>query len=325
VLGLLLALGATVSATTSAGPSEPAENEGDDDEAARAEALALGRDGLALFEQGRYAEALARFERAHELRPAPTLGVRAARCLVKLGRLVEASERYLEVTRFALGESPPRVQLDAMREARSELDELLPKVPTLTVKVSGARPEELAVEVDEVELPLGLVGHPQPVDPGKHRVVVRAPRTAVDERPTIEAGERVTVLVQVPPPETRPVVPVERSGLRDWSLGGFALGAAGVVVATINGAAAVALNDALEERCPERNCPPSAHEDADDYDTARALTTTGLVIGGVGLGLGALLLLLDLTADGSAPASDAPDGWSRLRLDPARGMLEMQF
>jgi tetratricopeptide (TPR) repeat protein len=301
----------------------PADSE---DEVRRAEALELGSEGLALFEQAEYAEALQRFERANELRPAPTLGIRAARCLAKLGRLVEASERYLTVTRFPLGGNAQRVQIEAVRQARRELDELTQLMPTLTVKVGGAAADELVVEVDDVELPAALVGHPQPVDPGKHRVVVRAPGIAVDERPTIAAGERVTLLVHGPHREGVGALPqAPRPAYREWAIGGFAVGAAGVLLGTINGAVAVAQNDALEERCPERNCPPSAYDDADQYDTARALTTTGFVIGGLGLAVGAVLLWFDLSAAEAAPATREPGPWGRIRVVPTAEGLAVRF
>src|SRR5262245_51329128 len=72
------------------------------DEETRAKARAIGEEALALYDQGRYIEAFDKFQSASDLVKAPTLDLMAARCLVKMGRLVEASERYLDVTRMTV-------------------------------------------------------------------------------------------------------------------------------------------------------------------------------------------------------------------------------
>src|SRR5262249_5440698 len=72
------------------------------DDQTRAKARTIGEEGLALYDQGRYIEALDRFQSASALVKAPTLDLMAARCLTKMGRLVEASERYLDVTRMTV-------------------------------------------------------------------------------------------------------------------------------------------------------------------------------------------------------------------------------
>jgi hypothetical protein len=84
------------------------------DPSTRAAARKLGEDAGKLFESGDYAGALEKYNLADQLVPAPTLGVRAARCLVKLGRIVEASERYLDVTRIKLEKSALGVQRKAL-------------------------------------------------------------------------------------------------------------------------------------------------------------------------------------------------------------------
>src|SRR4051812_4084136 len=68
------------------------------DDSTRSAARGLGEEGIALFDRGDYAGALARFERAEAVVRMPTLSLRAAWCLEKLGRLVEAAERYLVTT-----------------------------------------------------------------------------------------------------------------------------------------------------------------------------------------------------------------------------------
>jgi hypothetical protein len=49
---------------------------------------------MTFYEQRKYAEALDRFDRAGTIIQAPTITLHAARSLDKLGRLIEAAERY---------------------------------------------------------------------------------------------------------------------------------------------------------------------------------------------------------------------------------------
>src|SRR5690606_25629563 len=65
----------------------------------KAAARELAAQGLSLYGEGKYAEALDRLERASALIPVPTLHLHTARTLEKLGRWVEANERYLLAVR----------------------------------------------------------------------------------------------------------------------------------------------------------------------------------------------------------------------------------
>jgi Tfp pilus assembly protein PilF len=76
------------------------------DDATRASARQLGYAGVEEFQGGQYESARAKLEKAYRVLKAPSLGLWSARALEKLGKLVEASERYLEVTRL----SPSTVQ-----------------------------------------------------------------------------------------------------------------------------------------------------------------------------------------------------------------------
>jgi tetratricopeptide (TPR) repeat protein len=79
LLGALLLCGSTVMAQ---------------DDAARAAARDLAREGVALLKAGSYAEAQEKLHRAYQLYPMPTVALFEGEALEKLGRLVEAAERY---------------------------------------------------------------------------------------------------------------------------------------------------------------------------------------------------------------------------------------
>ena len=108
-LGLVAAVALTLGAATARGEGADLE--------VKSAARKLGNEAQKLFDAGDYEAALEKFNLADSLVSAPTLGLRAARCLVKLGRLVEASERYLEVTRMHLDRSAPMVMRKAQVEA----------------------------------------------------------------------------------------------------------------------------------------------------------------------------------------------------------------
>src|SRR5690242_3471253 len=105
--------------------SGPAARADSVDAAARATARKLGTEAVKLFEAGDFAAALDKFNTADSLVPAPTLGLYAARCLVKLDRLVEASERYLAVTRMQLERGAPAVMRKAQADAVTEREKLM--------------------------------------------------------------------------------------------------------------------------------------------------------------------------------------------------------
>src|SRR5262249_13535117 len=124
------ALVAAFLATTGAAAS-PAEDQ------SRAIARILGEEGLAYYDQGMYIDALQRFERASELHKAPTLDLWAARCLAKMGRLVEASERYLDVTRLTVDEKASAVLKEAVVAAAKERAALLSRIASIEIVLEG--------------------------------------------------------------------------------------------------------------------------------------------------------------------------------------------
>src|SRR4051812_40736000 len=110
-----------------AGPSE-----GD-----RAAARQLGNAGVSAYQEGRYAEASRFLEQAYGALRAPSLGLWSARALVKVGKLVEAGERYLEVTRLDLSGGDLKVQKQSQVEAAAALEELNRRIPSIVVQLQG--------------------------------------------------------------------------------------------------------------------------------------------------------------------------------------------
>lgn len=288
----------------------------------RAAARKLGIEGIHLFGQKKYAEALDKFDRANGLLPAPTLGVRAARCLEKLGRLVEAAERYREVGQFELDRRAPFVHRRAKLEANNERAKLMPRIPSLEIAVSGPRGDGITVLLDNEAVPEELIDASQPVDPGNHEVRVRRADVTVSESMSVKEGTsaRLTlILPALPPPPPPPPPPVVHTDWFMWSMAAFGVGAGGIVAGVVNGGIALSKQADLEERCPERTCPPEAHGAADVFDALRYATTVGFVIGSLGLVGGTVLLVI---SDSEEDKRDAP---VTFQLRPGGAGMRLRF
>jgi tetratricopeptide (TPR) repeat protein len=317
VLAALFGLEAT--AFAQAAPRSVAQDSATQDAGARATARQLAAEGIKLFDLGQYEQALAKFDSADALVPAPTLGLRAARCLVKLGRLVEASERYLTAARMPLDKSANATLKKAQADAMTERELLVARIPTLLIIVTGARTEEpLVVTLDDHEVPAPVVGQKQIVNPGQHKVRARRGDAHAETEIVLGEGTSESVVLElhreaVPPPPP----PLESHTQRTIGLASVSVGAAGLVIGAVNGALAIATQSSLVSRCPDRRCPPSAYGQADLYDAMRAISTAGFIVGGLGLAAGIPLVL-------TAPAS-TPRPSARVVVRPAFVSIEGAF
>ncbi|WP_052376683.1 hypothetical protein [Chondromyces apiculatus] len=276
----------------------------------RMTARKLADEALKLFDQKDYAAALDKFDIANQLTPAPTLAVRSARCLVQLGRLVEASERYLDVVRMKVPANAPFQHKKAQVEALDEREQLLPKIPSLLLNLDGPLGKGVEVSLDGKPFPAALLGQKQPLDPGKHEIAAVRKDYTLRRSIDLREGQQETLTLKFPP---LPVVarsleppPPERSTYR--TLGWVGVGAGGglLLLGAANGVAALIQRGALLDDCPEQRCLPEQHGAADLYDVTRVITSAGLIGGAVLGAAGVTLLVLDLDHPAS-PAPPAPD------------------
>lgn len=295
------------------------------DDQTRAAARLIGEEGLTLFDQGKYVDALDRFERADDLIKAPTLGLMAARSLEKLGRLVEASDRYQQVSGMKVGADASEAFKQAQTAAAKEREGLVPRIPNVDVSVEGPGAEQVtALMLDGRRVPPEKTGSARPisakipVDPGDHRLEAKAPSGEAFERFTVSEGatERVVLTLTgsankslLPPDkggaeqasgqggaDSGSSMPPERKGKTQQTLGWVSLGvgAAGVAVGVITGSIAADKHAGFTDPpCDDdaKTCPPSFQDDIDSYNTLRPVSSVGFIVGGIGLATGAVLLL----------------------------------
>jgi hypothetical protein len=174
-------------------------------DAERAAARELFKQGDELQRAGHFAEALDKFERAQQTFSAPTNLLRIAECNAALGRLVESAEGYRTVARISLpAGSPPAFQA-AVDQAKAELEQVEPRIPRVVVQVQPAV-SAATLQIDGQSVPTALLGEPIPLDPGTHRVGVVASGygssdqvVSLKERETRSVVLSLTALAPAPP------------------------------------------------------------------------------------------------------------------------------
>jgi hypothetical protein len=285
----------------------------------RAAARQLAGEAMDLLTAGDFEAALAKFTEADQRVPAPTLRLRMARCLDKLDRMKEAAERYREVIAYELKAGAPGVHREARKEAVPELAALLEQVPSVTVMVDGPGSSEATVAVNGEALDWG-VGEDHELDPGHYAFRAEQAGRVATEEIDLARGEHLTVVLKLPELAAVPVAPTPTPAPEDgaamttagWVAVG--VGGLGLTLGIVTGAMVLSREADLEARCPDRQCPPEAHDDAEVFDALRTTSTIGFVIGGVGLATGVTLLLLAPGDDEAAEASE------EARLEPFVGI-----
>jgi hypothetical protein len=304
------------------------------DDATRGAARTLGNDGVKAYQANDYTTALEKFDKAYTLVKAPSLGLWSARALVRLGRLVEASERYLEVTRLTVSGGDEAVQKQAQADARTELDALAPRIPSIVILIEGATPSEVTVTLHGVDLAPELVGERRPANPGHVVVVGRRGEEEVRAEANLVEGEQKTLRLaftplpvtgaatattelSAPPPSDYKGKLGSTQRLLGWiSIG---VGGAGLAVGGAFGAMALSTQSELDEseECDDRKCSPSQQDNVDELGTQRTISTVGFIAGGVLAATGIVLVF-------TAPKGDTRPQAS-LRLSPSGFVFERAF
>ncbi len=306
----------------------------------RAAARDLGAEGVEAYQAGNYAEAKTKLNRAFELLRVPTLGLWSARALAKTGKLLEASERFLLVTRLD-SSGDVAVQNQAKAEAASEREALLPKIPSLTIDVKGESADAKCT-LDGAPLPSAMMNVRQPANPGQHRIAVRDGEKVVERELTLTEGQRLVVTLDMAEgkvvakataveanasdasaspaaasPGVAPAGPATApkatsSGTPRLAYVGFAAASLGLVVGGSAGVVSLSKTSRLEDSCPAKACP---REREDDLDSAKLLANISNVGFGVAI-IGAALGIYGLTLrSGTESATSA-----RVRIRPLVGL-----
>lgn len=219
----------------------------------KAAARAAYQEGIQLQEQGKFAEALQRFEAAQKLYDAPTMLLHIAECQALTGRLVEASETYELLSRKTIPAGSPEAYVQAQQQGQAELPALRARIPTLrvTTKPGPQQVPNLTVNVNGVNMPVELLGIARPLNPGTYRFSAQgtgwATAQSVDvplaekeqksvELTLVQGGGGAVVVAPPPPPPPyggNPDKPITKAPTGGPTSSGLLIGAhVGAVIPT---------------------------------------------------------------------------------------------
>jgi len=272
--------------------------------------------------------ALQSFQAADAIMHVPTTGLEVARAEIELGQLVEARDVLLTVVRSPVEPREPRAFADARATAKALASETEGRIPSIRVQLQNVPTgAEAKVTVDGVAVPAAALAAPRAVNPGHHVVAATTgaagdtPReTAVDVHEAETRDLVVDLAIAAPAPtetaEKTPAPPPASHGatssLRIVSYAGFGLGGVGLIVGGVTGLLAISDLGSAKHSCVGNQCPPSAYPKLDTAGTMATLSTVGLVLAGVGVGVGAVTFVLgkphpaEPLAAPEAPAPAAP-------------------
>lgn len=167
------------------------------DAATKATARQLGEEGMRALDAGDCATASEKLWRAHDLVHVPTLAFYAGKCLEKLGRLVDAEEKYLEAMRDVVEPNAPDAVKAAQVDAERARDALLPRIPSVLISI---RPQALdaLVTIDGKPMPPAMIGVKRPIDPGTHDAAVQRAGAVVHRPFVVAEGQAVSVDIELP-------------------------------------------------------------------------------------------------------------------------------
>jgi hypothetical protein len=293
------------------------------DDAARAEARELATQGIGLFSESKFIEAIGYLERAEAKFHAPTHLLYMARARAKLGENVQAHKLYVDVLAEQVPNYAPDAFHKAQEAARGEIGSLNSKVARLKVAVVGNAAPGARVTLDGNVVPSERLAFAIAVTPGEHSVeasagglapVTQTVNAAVgSEQPVELALNRAAVVPSAGQP-AGPDAPVGDGGDTGSSSGGgsvvpaviaFGLGGAALAAGAITGAMTLSKASDIKGNCTGDVCPLDQESDADSAKTLGNISTVMFVVGGVAVGAGVVLLLTvggDDSAQAKAPA-----------------------
>lgn len=266
-----------------------------------------------LLQQGDYEAAIESIESAEKHVHSLAHTLLSARAHAQWGKLLEARRLYQEIVSAdaAKIKPPPKVQSwkwtpaqkDAHAEATKELPALTPRIPLLTVTVTGAAPSELKVTVDGASLDVTKLDQEAPQDPGEHTITAEAPgKNRASQRVNLKEGAKETVTLALTPVRK----PLEPTSVPTGAIAAFGAGGAGVLVWVIAGGIAIAEADKLQGACPAFTCPPSgAPPSFHSAVTASRVSSVGLGVALAGAAVGTLLFFEPWKKDAPRSASVA--------------------
>jgi hypothetical protein len=289
---LMLAMGTALALESPAVKADPVAAE------------ALFREARGLLETGDVDAACEKFEASAVIEPSSGTLLNLAACRAKQGRTATAWAYFISAARSARSQNRPSHE----KEAEQRAAELEPELSHLTIEVVRDQPG-LKILRNGSPVEKGSLGSKVPLDPGPVVIEASAPGyQTVTVELTIgkSRDERLVTIPALLPERSQeppgPVVSESRAARREsrssplpWVIGGF--GAAALVTGSVFGVLALSSNAEAERLCHQKtsSCPPAdlpkAREAENRRDTQATISTIGVGLGVVGVGVAGILLL----------------------------------
>jgi hypothetical protein len=274
----------------------------------KAVAESLFQDGRALMDAGEVAQGCVKLADSYRLEAAIGTLLNLARCHELEGKTASAWAEYRQVAETA-DKAGQKERATAAREFAARLE---PTLSRLVIEVPHAT-AGIEVTRDGVPVGKGTLSAAVPVDPGDHEIVAAAPgmKTWTAKITIGPNADRQVVTVPVlesvghagagpasaePPKDQAAASPATDGGSgppRALMYAAFAVGGAGLVLGVVTGVLAIGKQSDLEDsgHCNETQCDRTVSSDLSSYDTMKALSTVGFVVGGLGVAAGVVLLV----------------------------------
>lgn len=259
-------------------------------------AEALFKQGRAASEAGHYKQACAKFYASNRLDPAVGTLFNIADCEEKQGHVATAAGKFQEVLQQL---TPPD---DRIPIAKKRLAALKGRVPELTIRLAPGAPPGTKVSCDNVVFEGAALDTPLPVDPGDHVISVTAPGTRTQTlHVQLAEGQQRTIDVSPGPALPSTTTPAHDTGggaaqggsdhrTLGYVIGG--VGVAGLAVGAITGAMVLGKKSVVDNNCDAaKRCNQTGYDAANSGRTLGIASTTGFIVGGLGLAAGAWLVL----------------------------------
>jgi hypothetical protein len=342
---------ATPAATTSSSPTPAAPPATAPDSTALSDpstggALAMARaafqEGTLLAKQARWVDALEAFERADALHPHAITTYNIGYCERLLGHWTRARKMLQKALADHKARGEVELPPDLVSATQTYLTEAEHQIARVLVTVVG---QGGAVAVDGRPLELAPAGGPSPallagtrgigpaeatpastfevqVDPGEHVFVLSTKgRADVATTETLAPGAQVALELRAPVPEAPRVSGEATSGSEGASAGppnhvpafvAFGIGAVGLVTGSVSGLIAFGKKSAVSNACGPSGSATDCTSEGDAGNRAADIATTGFIVGGVGVAVGAVLFLT-APGGGSGKVATAPSSRSNVR------------
>lgn len=282
----------------------------------------LAKQGLDAYDAGRFGEAVEKLSKAYAVVHVPTLALATARALSKSGKLVAASELYLEATRIPRDKTWQATQVEAQRDADIERKELLKRIARVNIVIDVPESRTVIVHIDGVSVPQALLGAEQMLDPGERHIEGECGGEVVEQNVTVKEGahsrvelpftqvcansapldageapgataDAASTSAPVDPPRREAPKSGRAQRILGWAT--VSVGGVGLALGATTGLLALSRRQSLldSNRCnlAKTSCPPDYASDVDSYNRLRTFSTVGFIAGGVLTAAGVTLLL----------------------------------